>query len=115
MNYESSESTDKNAHEGEVECIEWIGEGGVLATGGRDSTVKFWKVDNEFLFSLHLKSSFSFLETIAAHKSSVNALIACDKEQYLASAGRDSSINLWNTKSLMPATISKRVSIYTFQ
>ena len=56
-----------------------------------------------------VRSSFSFLETINAHKSNVCVLAFCPALDYLATAGRDSSINLWNTQSLRPDALSKRV------
>lgn len=56
-----------------------------------------------------MKSSFSFLETINAHKSNVCVLAFCPTLDYLVTAGRDSSINLWNTQSLRPEALSKRV------
>ena len=55
-------------------------------------------------------NSFSFLETIAAHKSSVEAISACSSQDYFVSAGRDSTINIWNSSTLRPEVINKRVS-----
>ena len=36
-------------------------------------------------------------------------MVFCSKYDYLVTAGRDSSINLWNTVSLSPANLIKRV------
>ena len=50
-------------------------------------------------------NSFSFLETIAAHKSSVEAISACSSQDYFVSAGRDSTINIWNSSTLRPKAL----------
>ena len=41
-----SETTNKNGHEGQVECICWLYDGSILLTGGKDSTIKVWDVEN---------------------------------------------------------------------
>ena len=43
-----SETTDSSANEGEVICLCWLYDGSILATGGRDSTVRMWDVENEY-------------------------------------------------------------------
>ena len=43
----SSEDTFPDAHEEDVECMIWLYDGIVLATGGSDSTVKLWDVERE--------------------------------------------------------------------
>ena len=43
----SSEDTCPDAHEEDVECMIWLYDGIVLATGGSDSTVKLWDVERE--------------------------------------------------------------------
>lgn len=42
-----SETTTKDGHEGEVECMQWLYDGSILLTGGKDSTIKVWDVENE--------------------------------------------------------------------
>ena len=42
-----SETTDKLANEGEVTCLCWLYNGTVLATGGRDSTIRLWDVSGK--------------------------------------------------------------------
>lgn len=88
----------------------WLYDGRILLTGGKDSTIKVWDVENKQNLVSYLTCSFAFLETIAAHKSSVEAICACTTEDYFVSAGRDSTINIWNSSSLRPEVISKRVS-----
>lgn len=61
------------------------------------------------LLSLRVIASFRYLETISAHKSSVNTMVFCEAHDYLVTAGRDSSINLWSTISLSPENLYKRV------
>lgn len=43
-----SETTFKDAHEGHVECLAWLYDGSILLSGGKDSTVKIWKVDETY-------------------------------------------------------------------
>ena len=106
----NSETTNKNGHEGQVECICWLYDGSILLTGGKDSTIKVWDVENRQILLLFIIISFAFIETIAAHKSSVEAISACSSQDYFVSAGRDSTINIWNSSSLRPEVINKRVS-----
>ncbi|KAK8831328.1 hypothetical protein WA577_001434 [Blastocystis sp. JDR] len=93
-----TEDTCPDAHEEDVECMIWLYDGIVLATGGSDSTVKLWDVERDF----------SILETINAHKSNVSTLAFCASQDYLVTAGRDSSINLWSTRTLRPEVLAKR-------
>ena len=58
-----------------------------------------------------LTPSFSILETINAHKSNVSTLAFCASQDYLVTAGRDSSINLWSTRTLRPEVLAKRVAV----
>ena len=44
-----------------------------------------------------------------AHKSSVNTIVANEKCNFLVSAGRDSSINIYDTTTLSPENLPKRV------
>ena len=46
-----------------------------------------------------------------AHKSSVNTMVASEKGNFLVSAGRDSSINIYNTTTLSPENLPKRVGV----
>ena len=39
-----------DAHEEDVECMAWLYDGTVLATGGCDSTVKLWDVEKEYVW-----------------------------------------------------------------
>ena len=43
-----SETTCKDAHEGHVECLAWLYDGSILLSGGKDATVKIWKVDETY-------------------------------------------------------------------
>lgn len=47
-NYSFSESTLKDAHEGQVECMAWLYNGSILLTGGKDSTIKVWDVEQKY-------------------------------------------------------------------
>ena len=109
-----SEETMKEAHEGQVECICWLYEGTVLISGGKDSTIRIWNVEKEYSIVFSLYHSFAYMETIAAHKSSVGALAACAVKDYFVSAGRDSTINIWKSITLNPDSISKRVGLWLF-
>lgn len=42
-----SETTEKDAHEGEVDCICWLYDGSVLASGGRDAFIKIFDVSQK--------------------------------------------------------------------
>lgn len=57
--------------------------------------------------------SFTFLETITGHKSSVEALTVCPQEDYFVSAGRDSTVIIWSSKTLRPEVLAKRVGVYS--
>ena len=46
----NSDSTVKEANEGEVECICWLYNGTILAVGGRDSAIKLYDVAKEYFF-----------------------------------------------------------------
>ena len=107
-----SETTCPDAHEEDVECMIWLYDGSVLATGGCDSTVKLWDVEREFACFTPLTPSFAILETINAHKSNVSTLAFSAAQDYLVTAGRDSSINLWSTQTLRPEVLAKRVVVW---
>ncbi|KAK8800683.1 hypothetical protein WA158_000008 [Blastocystis sp. Blastoise] len=92
------ENTNEDAHEGSVECLCWGYDGSVLFTGSKDSTIKIWKIDE----------NFKYMETIQGHRSVLLALSFNAATNILVSAGRDSSINIWDTISLSPKEISKR-------
>lgn len=92
------EDTVPDANEGEVECITWLYNGTILAAGGRDAAIKLYDVGK----------SFAYLESIMAHKSSVNTMVASEKGNFLVSAGRDSSINIYDTTTLSPENLPKR-------
>lgn len=38
----------KDAHEGEVTCMAWLYDGSILITGGKDSTVKVWLLQERY-------------------------------------------------------------------
>lgn len=44
-----SETTDPSANEGEVTCLCWLYNGTILATGGRDSTIRLWDVSGKYI------------------------------------------------------------------
>ena len=43
----TSESTEKEAHEGEMDCICWLYDGSILASGGRDAFIKIFDVSQK--------------------------------------------------------------------
>ncbi|KAJ3431807.1 hypothetical protein M0812_20730 [Anaeramoeba flamelloides] len=82
----------QNAHQGTVECFEFLQEGRCLITGSGDSTIKIWDMRGERVVCI---------ETVNAHKTAILVLSFCPSNSLLASSGRDSVIKLWNITKLL--------------
>lgn len=44
-----SEATERDANEGEVECICWLYNGTILVSGGRDASIKIFDVSQKYV------------------------------------------------------------------
>lgn len=104
-----SESTCEEAHESAIECLCWGYGGSVLFTASKDATIKIWQTEKKYVSQRPSIRSFKYLETIQAHRSAILALAFNEPYNMLISAGRDSSINLWDVVTLSPSKIAIRV------
>lgn len=43
----------------------------------------------------------------------MEALTVCPQEDYFVSAGRDSTVIIWSSKTLRPEVLAKRVGVYS--
>eukprot|EP00455_Lapot_gusevi_P015135 TRINITY_DN1763_c0_g1_i1.p1 TRINITY_DN1763_c0_g1~~TRINITY_DN1763_c0_g1_i1.p1 ORF type:complete len:703 (-),score=276.26 TRINITY_DN1763_c0_g1_i1:121-2229(-) len=87
-------------HEARVECLEWVFDGAILASGSKDNNIIIWNFTNENL---------EFIEVIHGHKAAVTALQFCSLNNHIASAGRDSSIKIWDATGLLASLQKGRV------
>eukprot|EP00753_Platysulcus_tardus_P020405 PLAT8027.1.p2 GENE.PLAT8027.1~~PLAT8027.1.p2 ORF type:complete len:756 (+),score=425.52 PLAT8027.1:37-2304(+) len=79
-----------DAHEGDVECLEWAFDGTTLLSGGKDTNVKIWDSN----------SDFRLLETLFGHKAAVLSVRFNAATTSLVTAGRDSTIKVWDAHTL---------------
>ncbi|GKT36749.1 hypothetical protein ADUPG1_009655, partial [Aduncisulcus paluster] len=113
----------ESAHDSAVKCALWIFEGRILLTGSKDTTIKAW--DTTGLAAERPK--LEFVETLSQHKGPVLILSATfpsfsrspevsmtipttstNSPFLLASAGRDSTVQIWNITTLTPPYLEKR-------
>ena len=87
-------------HTGQVECLCWAYSGSILFTGSKDNTIRAWDTQNKY----------SFTEVLTSHKAPVLCATFCQKTGMLASSGRDSTVKIWNVKSLDPINLEKRLA-----
>ncbi|KAJ5080722.1 hypothetical protein M0811_13830 [Anaeramoeba ignava] len=80
-----------SAHDGAVECLIWLQNGDCLITGSSDTTLKAWDMRGD---------QAQCIDTINAHKAPILVFTYCPATQILASAGRDSTIKLWDISKL---------------
>jgi eukaryotic-like serine/threonine-protein kinase len=75
-------------HVGEVACVAWRPDGRLLATCGRDTTVRLWDVETGAL-----------LQTLSSHTDGVRCVTWSPDGSLLASAGWDKTVLLWQVQS----------------
>ncbi|MCJ1306475.1 hypothetical protein MMC25_000118 [Agyrium rufum] len=63
---------------------------GRLATGGGDTNVRLWRVDNE-----GVDRKVTYLSTLSKHSQAVNVVRFAPKGEMLATAGDDGNVLLW--------------------
>lgn len=76
-------------HSNSVFTVLFVNNGKYLISGGRDAMLRVWEV-----------ASGKLLDSIAAHLSTINHLIALPELKLIATAGRDKSIKLWDAQTL---------------
>lgn len=77
-------------HYGHIQDIEWNHAGDLLATCSQDATVRIWKFDGY---------EFELLQIIEDHENSVTGLAFSYDDRYLATAGNDSRLLVFEWKS----------------
>eukprot|EP00003_Mantamonas_plastica_P008857 TRINITY_DN1790_c0_g1_i4.p1 TRINITY_DN1790_c0_g1~~TRINITY_DN1790_c0_g1_i4.p1 ORF type:complete len:860 (-),score=292.11 TRINITY_DN1790_c0_g1_i4:449-3028(-) len=92
-----NESTERDAHESQVECVDFVCQGRLMVTGSKDLSIRVWNVE----------SDFAFVEALLGHKATILCLAACDEINMLASSGRDSTIKLWDLSNVAEALDSE--------
>jgi len=75
-------------HRDAVYSVAFDPQGGTLASGSRDSTVKLWEV-----------RSGKLLRTLEGHKDAVDSVAFDPQGGTLASGGHDSTVKLWDARS----------------
>jgi len=71
-------------HAAGVKCVEWVGGGGLLASGGNDHCVRLWSARDH-----------SALAVMRGHESRVWQLAASADGRQLASASADGTVRVW--------------------
>lgn len=94
-------------HESDVEVLCWAMGSLNLITGSRDTSIKVWATEPDASDKAG-ETKYRLLETIMGHKSTVLAVSFNMATTTLASAGRDSSIKLWDCSSLAEEFRAKR-------
>jgi len=84
----------RRTHDGGVECMSWACHNQILITGSRDTTFILWRVITNPTFTLE------FVEQVTGHKGPVLAVVYHQETQRVATAGRDSTIKLWDCSGL---------------
>ena len=64
----------------------------ILASGGRDKTIKLW--------DLRLEKPQDYPTTITAHKKEVTSVAFSHDGIFFASGSRDGIVNIWDTSTL---------------
>lgn len=109
----SGVTTAVGAHESDVECMCWTHDGSTLITGSKDTNIKAWAVAaGASGRQQQQQPTLTLLETITGHKGPVLGVAWSPETDRLASAGRDSSIKIWDVSTLAPDWRAKvRVSL----
>ena len=89
----------QNFHTADIECLKYCHNGAYLLTGSKDNSIKIWDTNKEY----------ELLGTFTGHKASVLALDFDTSKQLIGSAGRDSTVKVWDVSMLDSAIRSKRV------
>mmetsp|Transcript_60631 Transcript_60631/g.146524 ORF Transcript_60631/g.146524 Transcript_60631/m.146524 type:complete len:863 (+) Transcript_60631:254-2842(+) len=92
-------------HTDSVEVLCFATGGLNLVSGSKDTNIKIWATEPD---SDKGGETYRLLETIEAHKSTVLAVQFNENTATLATAGRDSSIKLWDGSTLTPEFRAKR-------
>ena len=71
-------------HAAGVKCVEWVGSGGLLASGGNDHCVRLWNARDH-----------SAVAVMRGHESRVWQLAASSDGRQLASASADGTVRVW--------------------
>ena len=71
-------------HAAGVKCVEWVGSGGLLASGGNDHCVRLWNARDH-----------SAVAVMRGHESRVWQLTASTDGRQLASASADGTVRVW--------------------
>ena len=84
--YGISERNRLQGHDGGVQAVTFSPDGQLIATGGRDNTVKLWQPDGQLSLTLN------------GHRDVVWSVSFSPDGQTLASASRDRTVRLWDTQ-----------------
>ncbi len=95
----------KRCHDGGVECAEWGNGNQVLITGSKDTTFILWR------FSTSPAPRLDFLEQVTGHKGAVMSVVYDAATSKVASAGRDSTIKIWDCSGLDMALKSNQLAL----
>jgi WD40 repeat protein len=79
-------------HRDEVRCLAFSPDGGLIASGSADRTVRLWNLPEG-----------RPLQTLEGHRSAVNCLAISSNGRLLASGGKDSSAWLWRLPAAQTA------------
>ncbi|MCA9896292.1 MAG: hypothetical protein KC615_25090, partial [Anaerolineae bacterium] len=82
--YEARELAIYQAHNGGVDAVSFSPTGSVLASSGRDNTIRFWDT-----------TTGEMVNSIEAHRKPVMALDFNPVGTMLASASGDNTVSLW--------------------
>ncbi len=90
FNHQLEEINRFEGHSNSVFTVLFLNNGKYLLSGGRDALLRVWEV-----------ASGKLMESIPAHLSTINHLIAIPGLKLIASAGRDKTVKLWDAQNMV--------------
>src|SRR5579883_990960 len=96
-------------HKERVNCLTFSPDGGWIASGSHDRTVRLWNLEEE----LSWREGSQFRRTLKGHRAPVAELLFSPDSRTIASLGEDSKAILWSVDT-GEALLEKRIAAWAF-